>query len=362
MRASTSACAAILTENCRAQPQGNLRVNDTKKTILSGIQPSSNLHLGNYLGAVKNWLNLQDQYHCYFMMVDLHAITSSQNPEQLRESSYMGIAAYLAAGIDPLKSYLFIQSHVPAHAELAWVLTCFTYMGELNRMTQFKDKSQKQGQNIPAGLFVYPVLMAADILLYQPHLVPVGDDQKQHIEITRNLAERLNQRYQKELFRIPAPLIAEQGARIMDLQNPQVKMSKSAENPKGVIFVSDSDKQISQKIKSAVTDSGSEFAGYDSASLGMKNLLDIYASLSNQSAEQVAAHFTGKMYGHIKTETADLVVSMIAPIRNKMLQLMDDKAYLDTLLEEGAQKAKSRAEATLTKVYDALGFLPYKSR
>lgn len=338
--------------------RSGIKLKEQKRTILSGIQPSNSLHLGNYLGAVRNWREMQQEYSCFFMMVDLHAITVNQDPETLKESSYMGIASYIAAGLDPEKSVLFLQSHVPPHAELAWVFTCFSYMGELNRMTQFKDKSQKQGQNIPVGLFAYPNLMASDILLYQPHYVPVGNDQKQHVEHTRNLAERMNNRYQKEIFKIPEPFIGKLGARVMDLQNPSSKMSKSAENPKGAVFLTDTDKQIMKKIKSAVTDSGTEVTTYAEASPGLRNLIDINSALSNRSHEDVANEFSGKMYGFLKVATGELVVETIAPIREKMNQLLNDKSYLNKILKTGADSANSVAQSTLDQVYDAIGFIP----
>lgn len=292
------------------------------------------------------------------MMVDLHAITVAQDPKTLRESSYLGIASYIAAGLDPDLSVLFLQSHVSAHAELAWVFTCSSYMGELSRMTQFKDKSQKQGKNIPVGLFSYPNLMAADILLYQPHYVPVGNDQKQHVEHTRNLAERINNRYQKNIFKVPEPFIGKQGARVMDLQNPNAKMSKSAENPKGAVFLTDTDKQISKKIKSAMTDSGTEVKTYAEASAGLRNLIDINSALSNRSHEEVANEFSGKLYGVLKVATAELVVETLSPIREKMNELLNDKAYLNKILKKGADSAQIVAQNTLDQVYDAIGLIP----
>ena len=314
--------------------------------------------MGNYLGAVRNWREMQQEYRCFYMMVDLHAITVPQDPQTLRDSSYLGIASYIAAGLDPDLSVLFLQSHISAHAELAWVFTCASYMGELSRMTQFKDKSQKQGKNIPAGLFAYPNLMAADILLYQPHYVPVGNDQKQHVEHTRNLAERFNNRYQKNIFKIPEPFIGKQGARVMDLQNPTAKMSKSAENPKGAVFLTDTDKQITKKIKSAVTDSGTEVKTYEEASPGLRNLIDINSALSNRSHEDVANEFSGKMYGFLKVATAELVVETISPIREKMNELLNDKTYLNNILKKGADSARIVAQNTLDQVYDATGFIP----
>ena len=328
-----------------------------KKTILSGIQPSNVLHLGNYLGAVRNWLGMQDEYNSFYMMVDLHAITVAQDPAQLREASYLGIATYLAAGLDPEKVTLFLQSHVPAHSQLAWMLTCSAYIGELSRMTQYKDKTQKHGQNIPAGLFVYPCLMAADILLYQADLVPVGDDQKQHIELTRNLAERLNNRCEDTLFRVPEPFIGPKGKRVMDLQEPTNKMSKSSQNQKGVVYLTDTDKQISKKLKSAVTDSGSEFGSYENASPGLRNLIDILAAIRDKDHQTIASEFEGKQYGHLKVAAADAVRDLIAPMRDKANQLLDDKGYLDQVLKSGAERANEVASKTLKKVSDAFGFI-----
>lgn len=330
----------------------------SRKTILSGIQPSNVLHLGNYLGAVRNWLSLQDDYHCYFMMVDLHAITVAQDPKDLRDASYMGLAMYLAAGLDPEKSILFLQSHVPAHSQLAWMLICSSYMGELNRMTQFKDKSKKQDQNIPVGLYVYPSLMAADILMYQADFIPVGDDQRQHIELTRNLAERINNRYDSKIFTMPHPMISENGCRIMDLQEPTNKMSKSAENQKGVVYLNDTDKQITKKFKSAVTDSGSEVLEYEQSSPGIKNLIDIISALTNKTHVEINQEFIGKQYGHLKIAAAEIVVETLSPIREKTTELLKDKSYLDKILAQGAMKANETAKATLKTVQDAFGFVP----
>lgn len=329
-----------------------------KKSVLSGIQPSNQLHIGNYLGAVRNWLPMSEEYDCYFLMVDLHGITVTKDPKEIRTSSYSGIATYLAAGLDPNKVSLFLQSHVSAHAELAWIMNCFSYLGELNRMTQFKDKSAKAGKNIGAGLFTYPCLMAADILLYQPDFVPVGSDQKQHIELTRNIAERMNNRFEKELFKIPEPMIGTVGARVMDLQDPTSKMSKSTDNPKGIVFMNDSDKAILKKFKSAVTDSGSEVSTYEVASPGVRNLLDIYCALSGKMMPEVEAHFQGKMYGHLKVETGELCVEVVAPIREKIESYMNDLPELDRILKLGCEKASVKARQTLSRVYDAVGFVP----
>ncbi len=328
-----------------------------KKSVLSGIQPTNQLHIGNYLGAIRNWLTMQDEYACYFMMVDLHALTLQQDPKALAASCYFGIASYLAAGLDAKKVTLFLQSHVPAHAELGWVLTCFSYMGELKRMTQFKDKSAKQGENIGVGLYTYPCLMAADILLYRPHYVPVGDDQKQHIELTRNLAERFNNRYAKNIFSVPHPFVGKVGARVMDLQNPGAKMSKSALNSKGTLFLSDSDKQITQKIKSAVTDSGREITSYGEASQGLMNLLDLYAAFAEVETAEVCAEFSGKTYGVLKVALAELAVAKIAPLREETLRLSAERGYLRGILQEGAERAAGVARRTLAEVYETIGLL-----
>ncbi len=327
-----------------------------KKIMLSAVQPSNRLTLGNYLGALKNWVSLQKEYDCIFFAVDLHTITLRQDPEELREQTYRAIATYLAAGIDPESATLFVQSHVPEHAELAWVLGCFTYMGELGRMTQFKDKSAKEGQNIGAGLFTYPVLMAADILLYQTNWVPVGEDQKQHIELTRDLALRMNHLYGKDLFTLPEPSIAKVGARIMSLQNPAAKMSKSDPDTNASVFLNDTDDQIVKKIKRAVTDSGSEVT-YDDQKPGVKNLLDIQAAITGKPISEIVASYTDKGYGHLKVETADIVVQAIRPIRARVEEIMKDRGALDKLLKKGAEHARVRAGATLTKVYDRVGFV-----
>jgi tryptophanyl-tRNA synthetase len=330
----------------------------SKPVMLSAIQPTNVPTLGTYIGALKNWVDLQKQYDCVFFAVDLHSITVRQDPVQMRELTLQAIATYLAAGIDPENSTLFIQSHVPEHAELAWVLNCFTYMGELNRMTQFKDKSAKQGANIPAGLYTYPVLMASDILLYQTKLVPVGEDQKQHVELTRDLAGRMNSLYKQELFTMPEPSIPKLGARIMSLQNPTAKMSKSDADPMATIFLNDSDDSILKKFKRAVTDSGAEIAFDPAQKPGVSNLLAIQATLSGQSPDEVVASYAGKQYGHLKLETAEKVIALIAPLRTRVQALMGDRAELEKILKRGAERARERAGATLKKVYDAVGFAP----
>lgn len=331
--------------------------------MLSAIQPSNRVTLGNYLGALRNWVKLQKDYRCFFFAVDLHAITSRQDPAELREQTYRMIATYLAAGLDPQSVTLFVQSHVAEHAELAWVLNCFGYIGELSRMTQFKDKSAKQGANIPVGLFTYPVLMAADILLYQTDLVPVGDDQKQHVELTRDLAIRLNNQTgptspnSTPLFKIPKPWIPPVGARIMSLQAPTSKMSKSDPDPNGAIYLTDSNDQILKKFKRAVTDSLNQIAYQPSEQPGVANLLSIQAAILGHTPEERVAAYTGKQYGHLKLETADSVISVVGPIRDEADRLMRDRNYLDQILEEGAEKARSIASATLARVYDRVGFI-----
>lgn len=337
-----------------------MTVNSSKKVMLSGIQPSNRLTIGNYLGALKNWVKLQNEYECVFLAVDLHAITVRQEPKELREQTYRAIALYIASGLDPEKVTLCVQSHISEHTELAWILNCYTYMGELNRMTQFKDKSSKQGQNIPAGLYNYPTLMAADILLYQTHLVPVGEDQKQHLELTRDIALRMNNLYGKDLFVVPEVYIPPVGARIMSLQDPTSKMSKSDEDPNASVFLSDTNDQIIKKIKRAVTDSGSEVT-YEDSKPGVKNLLTIQAAITGKSPADLVTSYAGKMYGHLKVETAEIVAQAVAPIRDRAEEFMQDKAYLDKILRKGAEKARLRAAATLSQVYDRIGFIPKSS-
>jgi tryptophanyl-tRNA synthetase len=340
------------------------------KVLLSAVQPSNRLTLGTYLGAIRNWVQLQKDYDCLFFAVDLHAITLRQDPVQLRDRTYRAIATYIACGVDPDRATLFAQSHVPEHAELAWVLTCFTYVGELNRMTQYKDKSAKQGANIPAGLFTYPALMAADILLYQTNLVPVGHDQKQHIEITRDVAMRLNNLYSKtddrgeadSLFTVPEVFIPPVGARVMSLQVPTQKMSKSDPDEQATIFLDDEDKVIEKKLKRAVTDSGSEISFSEAEKPGVSNLLSIQAALTGESIEQRVASYAGKQYGHLKVETAAIVAEKIGPIRDRVNELMKDKGELDRILQRGADRARERAQVTLARVYDRIGFLPGRYR
>ncbi|OFZ21083.1 MAG: tryptophan--tRNA ligase [Bdellovibrionales bacterium GWB1_55_8] len=327
-----------------------------KKTMLSAIQPSNRLTIGNYLGALKNWVKLQHDYDCIFFSVNLHAITVRQDPAELKEQTYRAIATYLAAGINADEATLFIQSQVPEHAELAWVLNCFTYMGELGRMTQYKDKSAKQGQNIPAGLFSYPTLMAADILLYRTHLVPVGEDQKQHIELTRDIAIRMNNLFGKDLFQIPEVYIPPVGARIMSLQAPTSKMSKSDTDVNASVYLNDTDDQIRKKVKRAVTDSGTEIA-YDEEKPGVRNLLNIQSALTGKPIPELVAAYAGKQYGHLKVDTAELVVEAVGPIRNRTDELMKDHGYLEKILAKGAERARTRARTQLKILYDRIGLV-----
>lgn len=326
--------------------------------MLSAITPTNKLTLGNYLGALKNWVELQHQYQCYFFAVDLHSITVRQDPKALLENTYFAVATYLAAGLDPKNCTLFIQSHVPEHAELAWVLNCFTSMGELNRMTQFKDKSAQAGKNIPAGLFSYPVLMASDILLYQANLIPVGADQKQHIELTRNLAERLNHLYGEDLFTVPEPFIPKVGAKILSLQDPTKKMSKSDPNPKGHLYLSDSPKQMEKKIKGAVTDSESEIRFDLEKKPGLSNLISIQSSILGKSVQEITQSYQGKQYGELKVDTAEIVVQALQPLQEKTKTFLADRTELDSVLKKGAQKAREVASQTLQKVYQRVGLIP----
>lgn len=329
-----------------------------KPNLLSGMQPSaSSLHLGNYLGALVNWVNMQESFNAYYVIVDLHAITVPQDPNELRTNTRRTAAQYIAAGIDPDKSALFVQSHVPAHAELAWVLNCITGFGEASRMTQFKDKSQKAGtESASVGLFTYPILQAADILLYQPKAVPVGEDQRQHLELTRDLAERFNSRF-GQTFTIPEAHILKETAKIYDLQNPTAKMSKSAADPKGLVNIMDDDTTISKKIKSAVTDTeGSIKLDWENKP-GVSNLLSIHSSLSGESILSLEERFNGAGYGVLKAEVAEVVISSIGPIRDRANELMRDQAELDRLLARGAEKAKVVANQTLAAVYERVGFI-----
>lgn len=328
-----------------------------KKRILSGIQPSGAVTLGNYVGALRNWVELQksDEYECYFMLADLHTITVRQEAKVLRKNAIDLLALFLAAGIDPQKSPVFFQSHIPAHVQLSWVLNCNTYMGELSRMTQFKDKSRKHADNINAGLFTYPVLMAADILLYQADLVPVGEDQKQHLEITRDIAKRFNNAY-SETFKIPEPYIPKVGARIMSLQDPTQKMSKSDPNENAYILLLDKPDAIVRKIKRAVTDSGSEVRRGEGKE-GIENLMSIYGAVTGKTMEETEAEFEGKGYGVFKSAVADAVVAALEPIQKRYAELTASRDYLEDVYRSGAQIAERTAFKTIAKVYRKVGFI-----
>ncbi|WP_040427988.1 tryptophan--tRNA ligase [Corynebacterium ulceribovis] len=332
-----------------------------RKRVLSGIQPTADsYHLGNYLGAVKQWIGLQDQYDAYYFIPDLHAITVEQDPKELRQRTIAGAAQLLALGIDPEKSVLFVQSHVPEHAELSWILTCQTGFGEASRMTQFKDKSAKQGnEHASAGLFAYPMLMAADILLYRPHLVPVGEDQRQHLELTRTLAQRFNSRYGKN-FVVPEGLIPEGAAKIYDLQEPTAKMSKSGQNPKGIINLLDEPKTSAKRIKSAVTDNDGEIRFDREAKPGVSNLLTIQSALTGKSVDDIVAGYqaAGAGYGALKTDTADALAEFVTPVRERYTEYMEDPAELQRVLAVGADKAREVAAKTLADAYDRIGLLP----
>ncbi|MCV2884366.1 tryptophan--tRNA ligase [Aestuariibacter sp. AA17] len=332
----------------------------TKPIVLSGCQPSGQLTIGNYMGALRQWVNMQDDHDCLYMLVDLHAITVRQDPKALYEACLDGLALYIACGIDPEKSTLFVQSHVPEHAQLAWILNCYAQMGELNRMTQFKDKSAKNVSNINVGLFAYPTLMAADILLYQANQVPVGDDQKQHLELTRDIATRMNNIYGNDLFTIPDPFIPEFGARIMSLQDPTKKMSKSDDNPNNFVGLLEEPKKVAKKIKRAVTDSDEQARIYfdREEKPGVSNLLTLLSCATGRSIDELVPEYEDKMYGHLKTDVADAVVSFLEPMQEKYRAIRDDKAYLDSVMRAGAEKASAKASVTLSNVYKAVGFIP----
>ncbi len=326
-----------------------------KKVMLSGIQPSGELHLGNYLGPLRHWPDMIEEFDCYFFLADLHTITVRQEPAQLRKRVLTLLANYIACGLDPEKCTLFIQSHVPAHSQLGWVLDCYTMFGELSRMTQFKDKSARNADNINAGLFTYPVLMAADILLYQPDFVPVGEDQKQHVEICRDIATRFNGVY-GDVFKVPEPYIAKVGARIMSLSTPESKMSKS--QPEGCVFLMEKPEDIMRKFKRAVTDSDREHCvRYDPANKpGVANLMQIYASATGKSYEDIEREFDGQGYGAFKPTVGEAVVETLRPIREETERLLKDKAYLQSVYRAGAERARRVAGRTLGKVYKKVGF------
>ncbi len=327
---------------------------DGKKTLFSGMQATGNLTLGNYLGALSNWITLNEEYECFYCVVDLHSITVRQDPAELRKRARALLTLYIAAGLDPVKNCIYYQSHVSGHAELSWILNCFTYMGELNRMTQFKDKSAKHSDNINAGLFTYPVLMAADILLFQSDVVPVGADQKQHLEITRDIAMRFNSIY-GDVFTVPEPYIGKTGAKIMSLQDPAKKMSKSDENVNASIFLMDDPDTIIRKFKRAVTDSDNQIL-YTEEKAGIKNLIDIYSTAMNKTADEVVKEFDGRGYGDFKLAVGEAVVSVLKPIQTRVEELNKDKAYIDGIIKENAEKASYFATKTLRKVQKKVGF------
>jgi tryptophanyl-tRNA synthetase len=329
-----------------------------KPIVLSGCQPSGQLTMGNYMGALRQWVDMQDENDCLYMIVDLHAITVRQEPAALNKACLDGLALYLACGIDPKKSSIFMQSHVPEHAQLSWVLNCYTQMGELNRMTQFKDKSLKNASNINVGLYSYPVLQAADILVYQANKVPVGEDQKQHLELTRDIATRFNNLY-GDVFTIPDPFIPESGARVMSLQDPLRKMSKSDDNPNNVIGLLEDPKKLAKKIKRAVTDSDEQARIYfDTAEKpGVSNLLSLLSCTTGESVASLVPKYEDKMYGHLKGDVAEAVVNMLTPIQAEYARIRADDSYLHEVLRASAIRAREKASVTLAKTYKALGFV-----
>ena len=329
---------------------------ETKKRMLSGIQPSGDLHLGNYLGAIKNWADRADEFECYYFMADMHTLTVRQVPADLRRRTMEQLAQYIACGLDPEKNTLFIQSHVPQHAQLNWILCCYTMFGELSRMTQFKDKSARNADNINAGLFTYPCLMAADILLYQPDYVPVGEDQKQHVELTRDIAHRFNGVY-GDVFRIPEPYIGKVGARVMSLTSPENKMSKSDKDPNGCVYLMERPEDIARKFKRAVTDSETSVRYDPEKKPGIANLMQIYSSATGRTYEAIEREFDGRGYGDFKKAVGESVVELCRPIREEAARLLKDKAYLESVYRAGAEKASYIANKTLRKVYKKVGFV-----
>lgn len=325
-----------------------------RKVLFSGMQATGSLTLGNYLGALKNWVTLSDEYECFYSVVDMHSITVRQDPATLRKRARALLTLYIAAGLDPEKNCIYYQSHVSGHAELTWILNCFTYMGELNRMTQFKDKSAKHADNINAGLFTYPVLMAADILLYQADVVPVGIDQMQHLELTRDIAERFNNIY-GDVFTVPEPYIGKVGAKIMSLQDPAKKMSKSDENPNASIYLMDDPDTVMRKCKRAVTDSEAHIL-YRDEQPGVKNLVDIYSACTGKTPDEVVAEFDGKGYGDFKMAVGEAVVSVLKPLQDEVARLEKDKAYIDSVIKTNAEKAQYFSNKTLRKVQKKVGF------
>ena len=330
----------------------------TKPIVLSGAQPSGELTIGNYMGALRQWVSMQDSHDCLYCVVDLHAITVRQDPQALRTACLDTLALYLACGVDPKKSTVFIQSQVPQHTQLSWALNCYTQMGELNRMTQFKDKSLKHSNNINVGLYGYPVLMAADILLYQANEIPVGQDQKQHLELTRDIATRFNNAY-GETFTIPEPFIPKHGAKVMSLQDAAKKMSKSDENRNNVIGLLEDPKAILKKVKKAVTDSEEPpRVAFDVENKpGVSNLLSLMSGVSGRSIADIEKEFEGKMYGHLKVATGEAVVAMLEPLQQRYREFRADQSYLGTVMRDGAEKAQVRAEVTIKKVYEKIGLL-----
>ncbi len=343
------------------QPQTGRPGAPARPRVLSGIQPTAgSFHLGNYLGAVRQWVALQETHDAFYMVVDLHAITVPQDPAELWANTRLAVAQLLAAGLDPDRCTLFVQSHVPEHAQLGWVMNCLTGFGEASRMTQFKDKSAKQGADrATVGLFTYPVLQVADILLYQANQVPVGEDQRQHIELTRDLAERFNGRF-GQTFTIPAPYILKETAKIYDLQDPAVKMSKSASTPKGLINLLDDPKATAKKVKSAVTDTDTVIRFDAEKKPGVSNLLTILSTLSGSSVEELERSYEGKGYGALKTDLAEAMVEFVTPFRARTQEYLDDPETLDSILAKGAEKARAVAAETLAQTYDRMGFLPAK--
>jgi len=327
-----------------------------KKVILSGIQATGDLTLGNYIGALKNFVKMQDEYDCYYMIANLHALTVRREPEVLKNNTLKILASYIAAGIDPDKSTVFLQSQVSEHAELGWVLDCYTYMGELSRMTQFKDKSSKHADNINAGLFTYPSLMAGDILLYQADLVPTGEDQKQHVELTRDLAERFNKLY-GETFKVPKPYIPKVGARIMGLQDPKSKMSKSSTIPNDTILLVDTPEEIMKKVKKAVTDSDGIVKYDEENKPGISNLMEIYGIITGKTMEEIEKEFDGAGYGTFKVAVAEAIIKELEPFHNKYNELMANPEYLEEIYNKGAEKARKVACKTVESVYEKIGLI-----
>ncbi|MFC0049091.1 tryptophan--tRNA ligase [Rheinheimera tilapiae] len=335
-----------------------MQKNTAKPIVLSGAQPSGQLTIGNYLGALRQWDRMQDDYDCLYCIVDLHAITVRQEPAALRSASLDSLALYLACGIDPKRSAVFMQSHVPEHSQLAWVLNCYTQFGELSRMTQFKDKSERHNNNVNAGLFTYPVLMAADILLYQANQVPVGHDQKQHLELARDVAMRFNALH-GDIFTVPEPYIPPVAARVMSLQEPTKKMSKSDENPWNFVGLLEDPKMISKKFKKAMTDSEDPPRVYFDIDNkpGVANLLSILSGVTNKSVDALVNEYEGKMYGHLKGDVADAVIALLEPVQQRFHELRNDHSTLQQVMQAGAAEARRRAAATLAKVNEAVGFV-----